>query len=355
MTLAGKLKDDAKTWKFFVGKESADKTLVYVNSSDQDDKVFAVGKKGLENLFFKDARYLRSKRIFDFVESAVSTVEIKKGDKELELKRGDNQIWTIARPPLGFAGYDTEAPPEEKKLELKKELPKEAVNSVKALMNAIMAVRVDEDNDFEPLGESAAKFGVESDKANMRIEIASSADKKETSKEILLIGNKVNRDGEFYYARLADDDGIMMIGNARWLKAILKALDDPGKDPQPRCGVLRALKDIDAIVVKHGKDEVQFLKEQPKDIPEHKFMPPGFGVSWEMVAGSERKKADAAAQRRRSSTASSARRAIVDFLDVPEADLKKERRRVGLRCSCSTSSSSFRMPSRRERRMRRKS
>ena len=323
VTLTGKLKDEPKTWKFFVGKDSPDNSLVYVNSSDQDDKVFAISKKSLEGVFFKDARYLRSKRIFDFVETAVSVIDVKKGDKDLELKRGDNNTWTFLKPPLGFAGFDSEPPLEEKKFELKKELEKDKMTGVKGLLNAIMAVRVEDDNDFEPLGDPAAKYGLESDKAAMRIEIGSSADKKETTKEILLIGNKVQgRPGDFYYARLADDDGVMMI-STRWLDPIFKALNDPG-NLRSRDVAIFDPKDVDALIVKHGKDEVQFLKQEDTEFAEFK-LPAGHGgrATWEMIAGSEKKKADGAALAGLID-AVLGKKAIVEFDDASEADLKKK-------------------------------
>src|SRR5207249_248014 len=153
VTLVGKDKDDnKKDWTFYVGKESSDKTLLYVNSSDNKDKVFAVPKGKIKDLFFENPNYLRSKRLFDFSETGV-----------------------------------------------------------KSRINEDHAMRVDSDTYFEPLGKPLSAYGLETDKAAMRIDVIFTEEKEEkkvTNTDILLIGNKVpaRKDkGDFYYARLSYD------------------------------------------------------------------------------------------------------------------------------------------------------
>src|ERR1051325_5677325 len=98
--IEGEYKGDAKTWKFFIGKESKDGSLVYAAASDRQDKVFAVPVKHVAGLRFKDPKYLRSKRPFDFVDTAVTGVQVKKAADRLEVKQDDG-LWKILAPPLG--------------------------------------------------------------------------------------------------------------------------------------------------------------------------------------------------------------------------------------------------------------
>src|SRR5438309_1484868 len=66
VTLFGKQGDEDKTWEFFVGNESAGVT--YVNTGEKKDRVFAVSKRSMDNLAFKDPNYFRAKKIFESVE-----------------------------------------------------------------------------------------------------------------------------------------------------------------------------------------------------------------------------------------------------------------------------------------------
>ncbi len=285
VALKGTLDDKPEEWTFTIGKGSPDKSaLLYVGSSDQPGKVFAVSKKNLESLFIENPHFLRSKRLFDFSENAVTELLAKQADKELDLKRGESGRWDFVKPALGFAGFDSAEP------EDKKKGPSEA-GGVKGLLASIITVRVENDTDFVSLSKPPAAYGLESGKEEtLRLEIRSSEpQKKEETKEILLVGKKV-RDhkgpGEFYYARLDGDDGVFEL-NAKYIDPIEAAVKDPGK--------LRSLdiaafdpKSVDAIVIKQGTDEVKLLLPEKRDIPEHKFMPP-LDPSWLMIVGSDKK------------------------------------------------------------------
>ena len=316
VTLFGKIKDDAKEWQFFVGKESPDKSLFYVSSSDRPSKAFAAPKRSLESLVVKDPNHFRAKRLFDFIESSVSGVRLQKADEELELTRGDNNLWTIVKPPLGFAGFysETEDKKKDDKLPPKETKDPQGIDSVKSLLDTVVKVVVEDEADFVPLGEPLKNYGLETDKAPMRIDIKTLDEKKALTTDTLLVGNKVpDRKGEYYYARLASDDGVMRI-NAKWFDPLEKFLKTPGK--------IRSLdvsafdkKQVDAVILKRGStDETQFFKLEDK---------PSLSEHWQMVHGGEKKKANDGAVDALIELVLG-KRAIVSFHDGIEADLKKK-------------------------------
>jgi hypothetical protein len=327
VTLSGKDKGGDKEWQFLVGNESAG--MAYVSSSERPGKVFAVPSKSIESLFIKDPNYLRSKRLFDFGETGVTKIEAKKGDKELELTRGEGSMWTFVKPPYGIAGFESE-PEVKKKDPFHKEPPAApATGGVKGLLNSIIAIRVEEETDFVPLGKPAANYGLETGKETMRIEISSTQDNK-PAVETLLIGEKVpDRIGDFYYARLESDDGVMQI-SSKWLDPIFKALNDPG---QLRSRDIAAFdpKQVDAVVLKQGKAETQFFRSEEKAEPKFPMMQPA--QNWQMVLGSEKEKK----KEKASDLAVSqlilqvlGKKAIVKFDDGSKADLKKKEADWGL-------------------------
>src|SRR5207244_918455 len=109
----------------------------YVKTNERDGKVFAVPRKSIEGLYFKDANYLRSKRVFDFIESGVDLLLAKKGDKELELSRDKGNRWTFLKPKeYGFAGTVSE-PEEPKDPHKEKFAPPPVTGGVKGLLNNI--------------------------------------------------------------------------------------------------------------------------------------------------------------------------------------------------------------------------
>jgi hypothetical protein len=325
VTLSGTYKDEPKEWQFFVGKESADKTLMYVNSSDRRDRAYAVSKKSLSGVLFEDPNHLRDRRIFDFVDTAVTTVLARRTDKgkvdELELKN-DGKRWMFIKPPYGFAGFQSE--PEEKKDPHRKEpFPAPAVTGVKGLLDDIKKIRVDDEKDFVPLGRPAAVFGLEKDKEAMRIEVTSSTgDDKKTVETLFLSDKKKEGKEEFYYARLASDDGVFKI-RPNWMAPIIKAIDQP---EEIRSKDIAAFNEdaVDAIVIKQGKDgkdETLLAKGEDKEMPFPKM--PKLPGRWEMIEGKDKKKANDAAVRNLLKQVLG-QRAIVKFHDSKETDPKKK-------------------------------
>jgi hypothetical protein len=319
VTLSGKYKDEPKEWKFTIGKESPDKAFAYVASSEKPEKVFAVPMKNLSAVLFTNPDFMRSKRIFDFMDTAVNSVQVKKGDRELELQRGESAGWEFVKPPLGPAGEVNEVVEEKKEKDPfhKEPPPVTTTGGVKGLLNSIKSLLVEDDEHFEPLGRPLAHFGLEKGKENMRIDIHSTNDKKERTTETLYIGSKVpgRAKEEFYYARLATDDGVMQI-SARRLEPVLKALEEPGKLRSTDIAVFDEKK-VDAVVIQQGKDEIKFFK------------PAGEKTQWQMFIDGKKK---LAYERAVDSLIEQAigKKAIVAFHDVPSDELKKNEAAWGL-------------------------
>lgn len=258
-----------KEWKFHLGKESADKKYVFANSSDEPTRVFAVAKSSIDSLFFEDPNHLRSKGLFDFSDATAKTIEVKQGATELELKKGDDNLWHFVKPNLGYADVEGPAPPKELPPEIK--LPK---GGVKGLLDSIKAIRVDADADFVAMHkDNMTKYQLEDGKEALRIQVGT-PDGKKDNKETLIVG--VQERG-YYYARLGNDEGVFKL-QAKAIDPVLNALKDPGK--------LRSLdvghfdpKSIDAVTLKIGDEETKLWKPE--------------GKPWQIQIGKEKpKKAD---------------------------------------------------------------
>ena len=326
VTLFGKIKGEAKKWTFIVGKENADKTLVYVASGGRPDKVCGVAKKDLEGIFIKNPNHLRSRRLFDFGETSVTGILVKAGDQPLRVRRNENSTWSILEPAIGFAGFES-AEPEDKKKDphkdmFKKPEPPSTPGGVKGLLGDVIKMMVDDEEDFVPLGSPHAEFGVESGKEAMRIEITS-GEKDGITKETLLVGKKIGgkKGTEFFYARLDTDDGVVKI-NANRLAPIEKALADPGKLRSRDVAAFEAKK-IDVVVIKKGQEETKFFLEPAK--ADFRLPPEMVETQWQMLQSTEKKTAKA------SSTALNTlldqvlgRKAIVEFVGDKEPDAKKK-------------------------------
>ena len=243
-TLTGKVKEREKKWTFFVGKTGSAEFLIYVNSSDRSTRALPVVRSSLDALLFKDTTELRSKRLFDLVAETVTSVFVKEGKEELELKKTDN-AWRFEKPPYGFAGFETTgpapAPGQDDFLKKDKE-----VSGVRALIDAITHIHVDNEKDFEPLGVDLAKYGVTEGDATMRIALGTGSEKpdkdkkedakgekkeKESPRETLLIGKRIpgvaaKKTEEQYYARLLADQGVFRI-SAKLLEPIKQAVAHP--------------------------------------------------------------------------------------------------------------------------------
>ncbi|MBI2809052.1 MAG: DUF4340 domain-containing protein [Planctomycetes bacterium] len=331
VTLSGKLRDKKAEWKFLVGRDSADKSHVFVATPDRPDKVFSVAKKDIDGLFFDNPNTLRMQRLFSFIEPSVNAILVKKGAQPLELRRSGS-MWTFIQPPLGPAGAESEADDKDKKdphdfMKKKKPAPPKT-GGVKGLLADIINLRVDGDDDFVPLGKAPDEFGLAAGKEMMRIEINSS-EKKEVTKEVLLIGDKIKgkNDAEFYYAKLDSDDGVVKL-SAQLLQPILKALTDPG-DLRSRDVAVFDAKKVDAVEITQGDVKAQFFLQQAKDelkLPFAKDAPPSH---WYLVQGGERKKANDAALATLLDQVAG-KRGIIEFLDVTDADAAKKDNEWGL-------------------------
>src|SRR5262249_27069403 len=67
VTVKGKAPEKKEQeWKLFIGKESADQALMYVNSSDRPGKVYGMTKGNIDSVLFKDPNHLRARRLFEF-------------------------------------------------------------------------------------------------------------------------------------------------------------------------------------------------------------------------------------------------------------------------------------------------
>jgi hypothetical protein len=217
-----KKKGGGKEWTFNVGGESPDKAFVYVNSSDRPRDVLAVRTSALDALLFKSANELRARGLLDVTDLNAQSVDLKepkgKDNKAVEvaLEKTDQGAWRFKQPAYGAADFEG-AP------------GKTDPGGVKGLLTAIGAVRVEADDDFEPLGERSMKdFGLEEGGPKVRIQVERSAGfgaDKAPVKEALLIGDKV-KDKDQYYARLESDQAVVRVG-AKKLEPIFKVLSDP--------------------------------------------------------------------------------------------------------------------------------
>jgi hypothetical protein len=257
--LKGQFKGHDKEWTLFLGKESPDKLLVYANSSERSDKVYAVTRDSVDSLF-KDTSALRPRRLFDFSEASANRIDLKKGKDEVELKMGDDRHWRFEKPPLGFAGFEGTPSPTDPGGDPAKA---GAGGGVKGLLSAISGMHVDADDDFVPAGSALGRFDLEEGKESLRIEVATagSGEKKEGKSEVVLIGKKVPQSDK-YYARVLGDDGVVQIG-AKQLEPLEKALTEPGKI---RSRDLSAVdpKTADYVILSQGSKEIKLFRPDEK-------------------------------------------------------------------------------------------
>jgi hypothetical protein len=268
VTLKGKAekkKGLGEEWVLNVGKERADKAVVYVNTAARPEKVFAVRRTNLDEVFFKDPSVFRSTRLLDFSEFAVQRVRLE-GSKEiepgtLELKKSDDATWEFVQPPFGLAEMETSPlgkDDKEKDLFATKPPEKKSEGGVKALLNAISSLRVPSEDDFVALPDTdIAAFGLEEGKAKLQIEVVIAEAKKER-KETLLVGFPVLKGKDQYYARLKSDQAVAKISKKE-LEPILKILKEPGVLRSTDLARLDA-RQVDAIDLRLGKDDTVRLR-----------------------------------------------------------------------------------------------
>jgi hypothetical protein len=261
VTVKGKAPEKKEQeWKVFIGKESADQALMYVNSSDRPGKVYGMTKGNIDSVLFKDPNHLRARRLFEFSDSAAQTIDIKEGATELELKKGEDTNWRFEKPALGFA--DFEGPPAPKDLPAGAKAPE---GGVKGVLAAIGTMRVDSDDDFVPLNDAKLEsYGLEEGKEGMRIAVGTLKEKdgkKEIVNEVLAIGSRT-KDQNQVFARILGDQGIVKL-NAKLLEPLQRALHNPGS--------LRSMdvvtidtKKVDAVTLDQKGHKVALLHAEGK-------------------------------------------------------------------------------------------
>jgi hypothetical protein len=268
ITLKGKAPEKKeREWQLYLGKESADQALVYVNSSDRPNKVYGMSKGSIDSVLFKDPNHLRARRLFEFSDSAAQTIDVKETGRELELKKGEDTNWRFEKPALGFADFEgppapKDAPPGAKSTE----------GGVKGLLAAIGGIRVDSDDDFVPLSQDPlSTYGLEEGKEALRIAVGTlkeKGDKKDVVKETLAIGSSI-KDKNQVYARVLGDQGVFKL-NTKALEPIKNALNNPG-----------TLRSLDVVNVDTKK--VDAVTVQQKDTKVTLYHPEG--KSWELEVG----------------------------------------------------------------------
>ena len=304
-------KDRPLEWKFYIGRESADKAFLYVNSSDWPNKVYAIAKTNIDSVLFKDPNHLRSRRLFDFSETAVQRIDIKEGAKELELVKAADSIWRFEKPPMGVAEYEGAPPPKDVL-----HGAKPAEGGVKGLLASIGTIRVDSEEDFEPLSNTSLDaYGLAEGKETMRIEVGSpkeadpkakekDAGKETLAKETLAIGKRVDKKGrDQVYARMLGDHGVFKL-NASFLEPIRKTLNDPGSLRSMDVANIDAKK-VDAIVVSQGKEKITLARAE--------------GKPWEIQVGSAKPQKANEQAVQTLLEAIQGKREIVKYYDVEDA------------------------------------
>jgi hypothetical protein len=256
VTITGHYKDKPdQTWEFFLGNQSKDKAFYYANSSERRG-VQGVRKSSVENLLFEDTSGFRPARLFEAIDSEVKTVDIKqRGGKELALKKSEEATWQFVTPPLGEAEYGAAAPPPPSKFAAVPP-PRQEESGVKALLTSILSLRVDAEN-FLPISDTPlGDYGLADGKESLRISLAHKSAQKDVD-ETLLLGNK---EKEFYYARLATDEGVFKIP-VKSVEKVFATLNDPGT---LRSRDLLALdpRKIDAVEIRRGKDTIKLRETE---------------------------------------------------------------------------------------------
>jgi hypothetical protein len=306
-------------WTLNIGKESPDKSYLYVNSSDRPNDVLAVRRTRLKSALItpKDIDRYRSMRLLDISDATAKLVDLKPGagtkGRELVLEKGKGAVWVFKKPPYGPAEYEG-AP-----------VSKEPTG-VRGLINTLGAVRPDKESDFVPLSQPLFP----ENQAVLRVEVERAAERgaaDQTVKETLLIGPKVEdkgkgdgkKDGKEkdestgqYYARLADDEAMVRV-DARNVDILLNYTRKPDALRSHDLAQVETGK-IDAIRLSSGKGlgEVVSLTR------------PLFG-EWKVSAGSLRHRANTNAIQGGPDTllgALQGKNQVKDFFDVDEETTK---------------------------------
>jgi hypothetical protein len=314
-------KSQTKEWTFYVGKETP--AYVYVKSSDRD-RVMAVKRSSLSNLFFKDPGAFRPDTFLEVNETTARFVGLKGEGSEVELRRSEDATWKFLMPNYGLADFEGKpaAPAKPPSPFQKEKEPTRTEGGVKGLLSAIGFIRVGSEADFVPLSDAPlASFGLDEKMPNIRIQVGTEGEKKEDAKdekkdhlvkEILLIGNKV-KDKDQYYARLATDRGIAKV-DGKSLELILATLKSNGRNLRSRDVVPVDTKGVDAIDIKKGKSLAELMKLREAN------------KAWRIYLGNDNYKADAKAVQGLID-ALQGKGEIKELFDESEAEAKKDAER----------------------------
>jgi hypothetical protein len=250
--------DKERQWTLGLGNESlgGGSAVVYATSSDRggSKEPLAIPREQIEALFkplhetassgdkvatgpappvFKNINDFRSRTLL--ADNAMDMVEVslqapKHEPIVLEKPAGAGH-WRFVKP----AGYG-EADDEATMTPFGQEAPRQA--GVRGLLGAIAALRVQDKADFKAVDVNEAglsQMGLATDSPEtMRIEVkrhvagflGRDEDKAKTVTAALLIGKKADEKGEKYYARLANENSVVLV-SAKDVKQIQEAIEKP--------------------------------------------------------------------------------------------------------------------------------
>ena len=259
---------------------------IFVARANDPKKPLAIRRSVLDELFRKDSETADSagealKSISDFrprsfladgspiAWQTVQTITLQEGNKVVELKKDAKGNWQFVKPDnYGFA--DSEGVPAGP--------AQDNIVGVKPLLTRLTGLSMPTDaNDILEGVSDFAKYGVESDKASMRIEFT----RESGAKEALLIGNKADEKGDKVYARLDGERCVVKLP-AKSLEPIRKLIASP-KEMRDRTLTHVPAGSIDAIDIKLGSNNPIELRKA------------GTPAQWRVFEGEAHENANAAA------------------------------------------------------------
>ncbi|MEM6885175.1 MAG: DUF4340 domain-containing protein [Verrucomicrobiota bacterium] len=174
-----RFRDDEHAYRLSIGNETARKGNFYAQLGSASQSELVVVGQEIKDLIDTEIDSWRSKRIFDFDTTSVTSVLLEDGGANVELQReADN--WTIIRP---YSGGTEPA-------------------SVVSYLGGMLAARVNsfastEDTQLAEQGLSAPEVTLEIGFGELR--------------ETLSIGNPVNEDGTQYYAQVSSKSAVFLV------------------------------------------------------------------------------------------------------------------------------------------------
>lgn len=308
---------EGREWVLRIGRESSggDDALAYVTSSDRQDgrEVLDVRRRTIEPVL-KEFKALREKDLLtggvvDF-RSAVQDFHLHGPEgKEMAFRRvaGKDDDWRFLKPDYGLAETEGERVPAGERVE-------QRLTGINGLLSTIGSLRVPEDSDFvDDSGKDFAKYGLEADKAPLRIQLTRKVSgdpaEKDTQSYTLLVGHADESSKEKdkptrYFARLADEDAVVRVP-AKEVEAILDALDKPETFRNRDLARIDTNK-VDAIDIDLGeRGKLKFRK---------------LGSSWKLYEPGQVRDVDSASVSQLLNSLSAPRQ-VVAFPDKKDAEL----------------------------------